>query len=316
MKAVYHRGFGASDVMTYGDIDDPVATEGEVLVRVRAAAVNPIDWKIREGLFDCIFEHGFPLVPGWDMAGEVEALGPGASEFQIGDRVYAYCRRAVAEEGAYAELIRLPESYLALMPNGMDFAAAATIPLCALTGWQSLAVFGELKGGDKLLIHAGAGGVGSLGIQIARHLDAEVFTTASGANAEYCESLGANHVIDYGTTDYREEIKRLVPEGLHMVFDAVGGTIPDESLSLIRRGGALACLNEAPDEAKAEAKGIRAARIYAAADGSELARITALIEAGVLKPPQFETYALEDAAKAMDLSQAGHVRGKLVLVVD
>jgi NADPH2:quinone reductase len=316
MKAVLHQSFGDSSVMEIGQPDDPVPGPGQVLVRVRAAAVNPIDWKIREGLFECIFEHRFPIIPGWDAAGEIAALGEGANRFAVGDKVYAYCRQPLAHEGAYAQYIRLPEAYPAGMPQGLDYAAAATIPLCALTGWQSLAVFGRVGEGDKVLMHAGAGGVGSLGIQIAKHLGALVITTTSAANADYCKGLGADEVIDYRASNYIDEIHKLVPEGLDMVFDAVGGSIPEESLQLIKPGGALACLNEAPAEGLTQARGIRACRIYAEADGKALADISALIEAGALRPPEYQTFPLEAAAQAMDLSQVGHVRGKLVLMVD
>ena len=316
MKAAFHKSFGGSDVMEIGQRDDPAPGPGQLLVRVRAAAVNPIDWKIREGLFECIFEHRFPIVPGWDVAGEIVALGEGAQGFEIGNRVYAYCRQSLAHEGAYAQYIRLPESYPARIPEGLDFTAAAAIPLCALTGWQSLAVFGQVGAGHEVLIHAGAGGVGSLAIQIAKHLGATVTTTASAANTDYCKGLGADAVIDYRTTNYVDEVRRLAPEGLDMIFDAVGGSIPDESLELIKSGGALACLNEAPDEAAAEALGIRASRIYVEADVKALAVISGLIEAGALRPPEIRTFPLEAAAEAMDLSQAGHVRGKLVLLLD
>ncbi len=147
-------------------------------------------------------------------------------------------------------------------------------------------------------------------------MGAAVYTTASTANAGYCRGLGADEVIDYRTTSYIDEVKRLAPDGLDMIFDAVGGSIPDESLDLIKPGGALACLNEAPEEAAAEARGIRATRIYADSSGAALAHISRLIEAGTLKPPEYRTFPLEAAAEAMDLSQAGHVRGKLVLLVD
>ena len=316
MKAVFHKCFGDSSVLEVGQWDDPLPGPGQVLIRVAAAAVNPIDWKIREGLFECIFEHRFPVIPGWDVAGKIAALGPGAKGFELGDRVYAYCRQPLAHEGAYAQYIRLPESYPARLPEGLDFAAAATIPLCALTGWQSLKVFGRVGAGDKVLIHAGAGGVGSLGIQIAKYLGATVYATASAANTGYCRGLGADYVIDYQSISYIDKIKKLVPEGLDMIFDAVGGSIPNESLDLIKSGGALACLNEAPDEADAEVHGIRATRIYAEASGKALAHISTLIEAGALRPPEIRTFPLEAAAEAMDLSQAGHVRGKLVLLVD
>ena len=313
MRAVYYEAFGASDVLKLGELPTPKAGPGEVLIAIGAASINPIDWKIREGQFECVFDYEFPIIPGWDAAGEIAELGEGVTDFATGEKVYTYFRKPAVHDGTYAEYAAVPADSVARMPKDISVEAAAAVPICALTAWQSLVGFGDVKAGQKLLVHAGAGGVGSFTIPLAKHLGAEVFTTCSTANAEYCHTLGADHVIDYRSQDYRAVIHDLVPEGLDMVFDGVGGTIPTESLDLIRPGGAVVCLNEPPDEDRASAKDIRTLRIYAAPNGGELAEIAGLIEAGVFKLPPVHSFPLAEAAAAMDQSQAGHVRGKLVL---
>lgn len=315
MQAVFYEAFGGADVLKLGELARPEPAPGEVLIRIHATSVNPIDWKIRQGLFECVFDHAFPVIPGWDAAGEIAALGPGVDEFSIGDAVYAYCRKAVAHDGTYADYIAMPAAAVAPKPEGLSFQEAAAIPLCGLTAWQSLKAFAGLRPGQTVLIHAGAGGVGSLAIPIARHLGAKVLTTCSAQNRDYCAGLGADHVIDYRAGDYREAVRALAPDGLDMVFDCVGGAIPDESVDLIRPGGALACLNEAPDEAAAEARGIRASRIYAEPSGDGLRALTALVDAGVLRAPETRVFPLADARRAHELSEAGHVRGKLILTI-
>lgn len=313
MRAVYYERFGGADVLTVGDLPDPEPGPGEVLIALQATSVNPIDWKIREGLFECVFDHRFPIVPGWDAAGTVAAVGAGVDGLAVGQAVYAYCRKPVAHEGTYAEYVTMPADAVAPAPASLTAEQAAAIPLCALTCWQSLVDFGQVQAGDSVLIHAGAGGVGSLGIQLAKHLGARVLTTASARNADYVTGLGADLVIDYTRQDYRATVRAAAPDGVDMILDGVGGAIPAESLELIRGGGGLACLNEPPDEAAAASRGIRTARIYAEPNGAQLGEIAKLIDAGALRPPAIDTLPLARAAEAMARSQTGHVRGKLVL---
>ena len=313
MRAVYYERFGGSDVLEVGDMPAPEPAAGEVLIRVRAASVNPVDWKLREGMFDGIFPHQFPIIPGWDAAGEVAAVGDEVSEWQTGDRVYAYCRKPVVHDGTYTEFVTVPASFAAPAPTNLDDVQAATIPLTGLTVWQSLFEFANLTAGQSVLIHAGAGGVGSLAVQLAAHAGARVFATASASNAAYLHDLGAYRAIDYRSEHVPDVMRSEVGTGFDVVFDTVGGKVLAASYDLVRPGGALPALNDPPDEAICAERGIRAMRIFSEPNGEHLGRLTGLIEAGALKPAQIETFPLEQAALAMDRSQAGHVRGKLAL---
>ena len=315
MRAVYYERFGGPDVLQIGDLPEPEPASGEVLIRIRAASVNPVDWKIREGFFDGIFPHEFPIIPGWDAAGEVAGLGDGVSGLQTGERVYAYCRKPVVHDGTYAEFIAVPAEYVAPAPANLNDVQASTIPLTGLTVWQSLFEFAGLTAGQTVLIHAGAGGVGSLAVQLAAHAGARVHATASAANADYVRELGAHRVIDYRKEDLDEVMRTEVPAGFDVVFDTVGGEVLAESYDLVKPGGALPALNDAPDEALCAGRGIRALRVFSEPNGQHLGRLTSLIEAGALRAAEIETFPLEHAAMAMDKSQAGHVRGKLTLTI-
>jgi len=315
MKAITYKEFGGANVLEASDLPIPEPGPGEVLVKIHAAGVNPIDWKIRNGQFECVFEHAFPITPGWDMAGVIEALGEGAKNFTTGDKVYAYTRFSKAEVGTYAEYIVVPESYLGPMPKGLSFIEAASIPLAALTAWQTFKDFAKLSPGQVALIHAGAGGVGSLAIPLAKHLGATVLTTAQTANHDYCKGLGADYCIDYKKADYRTTLKDLYFDGVDAILDCIGYQIPDESLDILKPGGALVCLNDPPDEDRAKTLGHRVLRLYSEPNGQTLFKITKLVEAGTLPIPEIQIFPLAEAQKAHTLSEAGHVRGKLVLEI-
>lgn len=315
MRAVYYEQWGGADVLTIGELPEPEPAAGEVVIRVRATSVNPIDWKIREGQFECVFDHEFPIIPGWDAAGEIAEVGDGVEGFAPGDRVYAYCRKAIAHDGTYADYIRMPAEAVAPMPQTLSFEQAAAVPLCALTSWQSLYEFGALKGGNVVLIHAGAGGVGSYAIQLAKYRGATVLTTASPKNFDYVYGLGADMAIDYNAGDWRGPVQVAYSRGIDMIFDCVGGRVANDSVALIKPGGALACLNEPADDDLVRDAGIRAMRIFAEPNGAQLGEIAGMIDAGSLRLPEIDIMDLDQAAEAMARSQAGHVRGKIVLKI-
>lgn len=320
MRAVYYDAFGGAEVLQVGEQPVPKPGPGEILVRVHAASVNPVDWKVRDGMFDGIFPYEFPVIPGWDVAGEVAGFGEGANTesggFEEGERVFAYCRKPVVHGGTYAEFVTFPAQWAAKVPAKLDFVEASTIPLTGLTVWQSLFEFAELAAGQSILVHAAAGGVGSLAVQMASHMGARVYATASAANTDYVKGLGATRVIDYRSEDIAQVIGSEEPDGLDIVFDTVGGQTLAASYGLIKPGGALPALNDAPDEDICAARDIRAGRIFSEPNGEHLRQIANLIVEGALRPAQIRTFALADAAEAMELSKAGHVRGKLVLVIN
>lgn len=319
MRAVYYNAFGGAEVLSVGEQPVPKPGPGEILVRVHAASVNPVDWKVRDGMFEGMFPCEFPIIPGWDVAGEAIGFGEAANTesggFEEGERVFAYCRKPVVQGGTYAEYVTFPAQWAARIPAKLDFVEASTIPLAGLTVWQSLFEFAGIAAGQSILVHAAAGGVGSLAVQMASHIGARVYATASAANADYVKALGATRVIDYRSQDIAQVIGLGEPGGLDIVFDTVGGPTLAASYALIKPGGALAALNDAPDEDICAERGIRAGRIFSEPNGEHLQKIANLIAEGALRPAEIKTFSLDDAAEAMELSKAGHVRGKLVLVV-
>jgi NADPH:quinone reductase len=316
MKAMVINGFGESSRLEIAEVPTPEAQPDEILIRVAYAGVNPVDWKIREGMLEGLFPHRFPLILGWDAAGTVAALGTGAAGFRVGDNVYAYCRKPTVQWGAYAEYVAIASSAVAPMPANQTFAQAAAIPLTALTSWQALFDAGQLKAGQSVLIHAGAGGTGGMAIQLAKHAGATVFTTANAGNHEYVRSLGADHAIDYQRESFVEAIRSRSPDGVDLAYVTVGGAVLRNSYRVVKPGGALVTIVEAPDVEEAQRLGIRAAFVFVEPNGAQLREITRLIEAGIVRPPEITEMNLEEAPRAQELSQAGHVRGKIVLKID
>ncbi|MCS6771918.1 MAG: NADP-dependent oxidoreductase [Kiritimatiellae bacterium] len=314
MKAVCFDNFGDESVLQIRDLPKPEPGKGEVLIRVHAAGVNPVDWKIREGLLKTRMPHQFPIIPGWDVAGTIEKLGPGCRRFKKGAAVYAYARKPVIKDGCYAEYVVLPEKNVALKPRSMDFKQAASIPLAALTAWQSLFDAAELQKGDTILIHAAAGGVGGFAVQLAKWKGARVIATASANNHEYVRSLGADEVIDYTQTDFVEAVRTLAPKGVDVAYDTVGESVQVRSIQTVRKGGTLVTILAPTPEAQS-ARGLRLKYVFVAPNARQLARLASLIEAGKFKTHLTAELPLEQAAEAQRMSRTGHTRGKIVLVI-
>jgi len=315
MRAMAIREFGGRDKLERMDLPVPEVAEGDVLVRVKAAGVNPVDWKIREGRLKDLFPHRFPLIPGWDAAGIVERIGPGVTRFRVGDEIFAYCRKPVVQGGAYAEYIALTEEHVALKPRNTTFAEAAGIPLAALTAYQALVDAAKVKSGERVLIHAAAGGVGGFGVQIAKDRGAIVWGTAGSRNEGYVRSLGAERVIDYTKDDFRKVVRSAYPDGVDVVFDSVGGDVLKKSVEIVRKGGRLISIVDSLDEGSLGKTGIRFEFVFVAPHAKELSEIGQMVEQGRLKVHLEEALPLEAAAKAHELSESRHTRGKIVLVV-
>lgn len=308
MKAVRIHQFGGAEVLRYEDIARPTAGPNEVLIRVHAAGVNPVDWKIREGRLQGRITHHLPLTLGWDVAGVIEQLGSGVTQFNPGDAVYA--RPDLARDGAYAEYIAVRAGEIALKPETLDFIHAAAVPLSALTAWQSLFDAGNLQSGQKILIHAGAGGVGHYAVQLARWKGAHVVTTASARNANFVRSLGADEVIDYTATRFEDAVR-----DADMVFDTVGGEVQTRSWKVLKKGGILVSILALTVPGEAGQRGWRSAYVFVQPNAAQLARIAGLIDAGKVKPAVETVFPLHEAAKAHGAVQGGHTRGKVVLRV-
>jgi NADPH:quinone reductase-like Zn-dependent oxidoreductase len=308
MKAIRIHNYGGPEVLKYEDAPRPEPGEGEVLIRVYAASVNPIDWKVREGHTKDFWPHKFPLILGWDLSGVVEELGRGVSRFKIGDEVYSV--PDPTRNGAYADYIVVRESELALKPNSLHHIRAAAVPLAALTAWQSLFDTAQLQPGQRVLIHAGSGGVGHFAVQLAKWKGAYVFATASTKNQDLLREVGVDKAIDY-TQQRFEDVARKID----IVLDPIGGDTQERSWQVLKKGGILLSLVEPPSADKAKALGIQAAFVASHPNGAELAKIAELIDSGDLKPIVNRILPLSEARRAHELSQTGHTHGKIVLRV-
>src|SRR6266481_4194740 len=311
MKAIRIHNYGGPEVLNYEDAPRPKPQAGEVVVRVHAAGVNPIDWKVREGHMKDFWPHKFPLILGWDLSGVVEELGAGpaaAGRFKIGDEVYSV--PDPTRNGAYGDYIVVRESELALKPNSLHHIRAATVPLAALTAWQSLFDTAQLQPGQRVLIHAGSGGVGHLAVQLAKWKDAYVFATASTKNQDLLRKLGVDEPIDY-TQQRFENVAR----NIDIVLDTIGGETQERSWSVLKKGGVLVSLVQPPSEEKAKALGVRAAFVASHPNGALLAEIAKIIDSGKLAPVINRILPLSEARRAHELSQSSHIHGKIALRV-
>jgi NADPH:quinone reductase-like Zn-dependent oxidoreductase len=308
MKAVRIHAYGDRSVLRYEDAPKPEIKSGEALVRIVAASINPVDWKVREGYLKAMVPHVFPLTLGWDFSGIIEAIGEDASGFQIGDAVF--CRPAIARDGAYAEYIAVKTNELAAKPKTISHVEAAAIPLAGITAWESLVRVGELSAGQTALIHAGSGGVGSFAIQIAKSRGARVVATTSTANVALVRSLGADEVIDYRTQNFADAVK-----DVDVVFDTIGGEVQSASWSTLRPGGILVSIVGAPPQDRAQAAGARAAAVFIGANPLVLRSLAELVEAGKLRVLIGGEFALRDIAAAHALSESGRTVGKIAIYV-
>jgi NADPH:quinone reductase-like Zn-dependent oxidoreductase len=308
MKAIRFHKFGGPEVLRYEDAPKPQAEPGRVLVRIKAASVNPIDWKIRAGYMKDLFENMLPMIPGVDMAGVIEAVGDGASNFKPGDEVFAFL--GVAHSGTYAEYVAADASALTLKPESIGFTEAAATPLVSMVGWQTLFDVAQLKPDQSVLIHGAAGGVGHIAVQLAHWKGARIIGTASARNIDFVKSLGADRVIDYHTTRFED-----VVHDVDVVLDTIGGDTQRRSYKVLKKGGVLVSTLGIEDPGMAEKYDVRAVSFLAQPDAEELMQVARLIVEGKIKPDVTHLFPLKDAAKAQELSETGHVHGKIVLKV-
>lgn len=316
MRAILLEGFGGVDQLHIGDVPKPTPQDHEVLIKIHYTAVNPVDWKVRSGLLKNRMPHEFPIIPGWDASGVVEAVGKQVERFKPGDEVFAYCRKPTIHSGTYAEYVTVPADNVAFKPKKLSFAEAAAIPLAGLTAWQALFDAAKLKKGDRVLIHAGAGGVGSLAIQFAKAAGAFVYTTASQANHDYVKKLGADVAIDYKQQSFIDVIKEQVPNGIDVVFDCIGGQTQRDSYQVIRGGGCLVSIVDPPNPQLAEQFDVRAEYVFVNPNGQQLQKIADLIDQGRVQPLHIEEMPLEKAGEAQERNREGHTKGKIVLRVN
>jgi NADPH:quinone reductase-like Zn-dependent oxidoreductase len=307
MKAVRIHEFGGVDVLQLEDLPKPSPAAGEVLIQVRAAGVNPVDYKIREGRYPAVTQDNLPVTLGRDAAGVVAGVGEGGGAFKIGDEIFVMLPQ---DRGGYAEWVTAPAEVCARKPNTLDMVQAASVPLAALTAWQGLFTHGALKGEQRVLIHGASGGVGPFAVQFAKVAGAQVFATAATENRDFVEGLGADRVIDYQAERFED-----VVDGVDLVYDLIGGETEDRSWQVLKRGGTLISTVHEPDAAKATAAGVTAKRYTAQPDGEQLQEIAGLIDDGRVKVSIDKVFPLEEAAEAERHLKDDHVVGKVVLTM-
>jgi NADPH:quinone reductase-like Zn-dependent oxidoreductase len=314
MKAVVINEFGGRDKLVYReDVPMPEVKEGEILVRIKAAAVNPVDFKIREGARKNL-PHSFPLILGWDMAGIVEETGFAARRYEKGDEVYGYLRRPMLGKGCYAEYIAAPESYFALKPYNLSFEEAAAVPLTGLTALQSLNK-AKITTKQLVLILAASGGVGSMAVQLAKLNGARVVGLCSTKNIDYVRGLGADDVIPYDTHDWVENFVKKYRNKADVVFDCAGKETTINGYHCVKPGGTIVSITSQPNQELASSLGINALYHFVEPNVTELDLLTSYIDSGKLKVNVSTVLPLKDVAKAHELMESEHTKGKIVLTV-
>ncbi|HEX8705167.1 MAG TPA: NADP-dependent oxidoreductase [Myxococcaceae bacterium] len=308
MKAVRIHEYGGPEVLRYESIPRPSPRPDEVLIRVEAAGVNPVDVAVRQGYMRTMLWNTLPLTLGWDVSGVVEQVGAHVTRFKPGDAVFAYAD--VKRDGAFAEYMVLPEREAALRPRTLDAVHAAAVPLTGLAAWQALVELAQLAPGQTVLIHGGSGGVGTMAIQIAKARGARVIATGSAHNLEYLQSLGADQVIDYRATRFEDVVK-----DVDVVLDPIAGDTMERSWQVLKKGGILVSLLDSSAPKKAEAHGVRGAWFLARPEADQLTELARLIDAGKIRVVVSEVLPLKEIRRAQELIGGKHTRGKIVLRV-
>jgi NADPH:quinone reductase-like Zn-dependent oxidoreductase len=306
-------GFGGPDKLRMVDLPRPKPGPHELLIRTVAAGVNPVDCRIRQGRPPSDLPHAFPLIPGFDVAGVVDEIGERTSRFRKGDRVWAYAPRPIVQWGCYAEFVAVEESSVALMPTKLLYEEAAAVPLAALAAWQALFDEGGISSGSSVLIHSGAGGVGHFAVQLAKNAGCSIHATAGAANQTFLRELGADVVIDYAKEDFRDVVRRNLPEGIDLVINTVDVQTAAFSLEIIRRGGRLVSTVGLPGAEETSGAGVHSCELSVRPSAERLGTLKTLVDRGKLRPHVMKIFSLAEAPEAQRVIEQRHVRGKLVL---
>jgi alcohol dehydrogenase len=310
MKAAQIRGYGGPDAVEINDVPKPVVRPGQVLVEVKAVSINPFDFKVRNGLMRDSIHLEFPYTLGGDIAGTVVEVGEGVDGFKPGDRIYGQAAEVAGNSGAFAEFAATKAGQMALAPNGLSWEETAALPLAGVSSWQALVEHLNLKRGQRLFVHGGSGGIGSLAVQIAKHLGVEVTASASAANAAYVKGLGADEVIDYKAQDVSEL------RDFDAAFDTVGGEEFNKLLRTVKRGGKVVSMaGYVLDKALAEELGVTAIAQGTKVTTEALDALREIVESGDVKPQVGKVFELNQVREAFEALEHGSVRGKVVLAV-
>ena len=311
MKAVLVHEYGNPAAMRVEQTGIPKLQPDEILVRVNAASVNPVDWKVCDGMLKDKLPMAMPFIPGGDFSGTVAATGSEAAGVTIGMAVFGMTSTPGYRAGAFAQFVAVNANHVAAKPKTLSHEEAAGVPLAALTAWQAVFDRAGLRAGQKILIHAGAGGVGSFAIQFARAAGAIITTTTSAANTGYVRALGADEVIDYRAQNFGD-----VGRNFDAVIDLIGVETQERSYAVLRPGGVLVNAWGAIMQDKAEAAGVRGVKVAVEPDANQLSKIAELIDAAKVRVAVAKVFPLADCAAALDESRTGHVRGKIVLTLE
>lgn len=310
MKAIAIKQYGGKEQLKEINIPKPTPKEKQVIVKLHATSINPIDWKLREGYLKAMMPFEFPIILGWDVAGIVEEVGDHVQDFKVGDRVFA--RPETTNRGTYAEYTIVDTHLLAKIPDNISFEEAACVPLACLTAWQCLFDFGNIQKGDKVLIHAGAGGVGTFAIQLAKSVGAYVAATAGTHNVEFLKSLGADEVIDYKKQDFEKVLTEF-----DFVLDSLGGENQEKSFTILKVGGKLASIVSEPNQEKAKEKNIKSGNVWLVPNGQQLEKIANLLGQNKLRVIIGHKFPFseEGIKEAHALSESHHAKGKIVIQI-
>jgi NADPH:quinone reductase-like Zn-dependent oxidoreductase len=306
MKAIRIHEYGGPDQLRYEDVPEPQAGSGQILVRVHAASVNPVDHKFASGAMRQVMPLNLPWIPGGDFSGVVEAVGAGVTGVKKGDAVFGDSPAG----GAYATLVAASSAMIAPKPKKLSHVEAASVPIAAQTAWQALFEHGHLERGQTVLIHGGSGGVGTFAVQLARWKGARVLTTSSAANVDYLRSLGADQAIDYKSTAFES-----VAKDVDLVLDLIGGETQRRSFGVLKSGGSLVATSQPPSNEEAAKRKVRAMMMRMQASTKDLSQLAKLLEEGTIKTVVSKTYPLSQAREAWIDILSGHTRGKIVLDV-
>lgn len=309
MKAVRIHEYGAADVLRYEEAPKPAVGAADVLIRVVGTSVNPVDWKIRQGHLKDMIPFHMPFIPGWDVSGVVHAVGEKVAKYKVGDSVFS--RPDITRNGTYAEFVSVREVEVARKPATISHIEAGVLPLAGITAWEAMITVAKVAAGQRVLIHAAAGGVGSLAVQLAKSRGAYVIGTASAGNRALVESLGVDEFIDYRTQRLQDAAKNI-----DVVFDTIGGRTQEESWSVMAPGGILVSIISNPSEDQAKRLGLRSAFMFIKPNAPALEQIAQLVDSGKLRPLIGAEFALEDIKRAHALSESGRAKGKIALYVD
>jgi NADPH:quinone reductase-like Zn-dependent oxidoreductase len=307
MKAVQINEFGNINVLALNNIKIPTPADNEVLIKVKAAAVNPVDWKIREGNLQPLLNHELPLTLGWDVAGEVVAIGTDVTSLNVGDAVYS--RPNITKNGSYAQYQAVAADEVAIKPSSLSWQEAAGMPLAALTAWQSLYEHAALKAGDRVLIHGGSGAVGQFAIQLAKLSNAIVYTTTSSTNTDLVLGLGADYAIDYRKEDFS------TLKDIDVVLDTIGGETQENSWKTLKKCGHLVSIAQTPAETSATQHDVSASFCFIQPNREQLEKLAELADAGQLKVNIDSEFGLDQVSEAHTRSETGRAQGKIIINV-